>query len=48
MATTLLVAAAEQPTKLPMPPAAFALAAVAVFAVLLGVTLAFRNASKRH
>lgn len=48
MATTLLVAAAEAPAELPLSPVVFALGAVAVFAVLLGATYAFRNVNRRH
>jgi hypothetical protein len=33
---------------LPMPPAAFALVAIAAFALLLAVTYAFRGISNRH
>ncbi len=48
MATSVLVAATEAKASLPMPPAAFALSVLAVFAVLLAVTFAFRNVGKRH
>lgn len=48
MATTVLVAAAEAPAKLPMPPLAFGLLCVGVFGALLAVTFAFRNVGKRH
>lgn len=48
MATSVLVAATEAKASLPMPPAAFALSALAVFGVLLAVTFAFRNVGRRH
>jgi hypothetical protein len=49
MVTSILAeAGAEAPASLPIPPAAFGLGAVAVFAVLLVATLAFRNAGNRH
>jgi hypothetical protein len=49
MATSLLAAATtEAPASLPMPPAAFGITAIVVFAVLLVATLAFRNAGRRH
>jgi len=43
-----LAEGAEAATSLPMSPAAFALLSIGVFAVLLAVTLAFRNVSNRH
>jgi hypothetical protein len=48
MATSVLVAATEAKASLPMSPAAFALSVLAVFAVLLVATFAFRNIGKRH
>ncbi len=44
----LLTEGTEAAVSLPMPPAAFGLVAIGVFAVLLAVTLAFRNVSTRH
>jgi len=44
----LLADTTEAATKLPMPPAAFGLLAIAAFAVLLAITVAFRNVSNRH
>ncbi len=49
MVTSILAeAATEAPVSLPFLPAAFGLGALAVFAVLLVATLAFRNAGHRH
>jgi len=45
---SLLVEATAAEHSLPMSPAAFGLIAIATFAVLLAVTLAFRNVGKRH
>ena len=38
----------EAAVNLPIPPAAFGLLALAGFAVLLLITVAFRNVSNRH
>lgn len=48
MSTTVLAAAAEQPTHLSPSPVLFAIAPPAVLGAPLGVTYAFRNAGKRH
>jgi hypothetical protein len=47
-AVLLLASTAETERELPMPPLAFGLSALAVFAVLLAVTWAFRNVGNRH
>jgi hypothetical protein len=47
MAIQLLAAAQEGP-ELPVPPAAFGLIALGVFAALLALTWAFRSVGKRH
>jgi hypothetical protein len=44
----LLAEEAEATTSLPMWPAAYGLVAIGLFAVLLAITLAFRNVSNRH
>jgi hypothetical protein len=43
-----LAEGAEAAPSLPMSPVAFGLVAIGVFAVLLAITLAFRNVSNRH
>jgi hypothetical protein len=49
MVTSILAAAeAESTTALPFPAEVFGLAAIAVFALLLVATLAFRNAGNRR
>ncbi len=45
---SLLTETTEGASSLPMPPAAFGLLAIAVFALLLLITLAFLNVSNRH
>ena len=45
---SLLAETTEATSSLPMPPAAFGLIAIAVFALLLLITLAFLNVNKRH
>jgi hypothetical protein len=45
---TLLAAATETPHPLPMDPNWFGITALVIFAVLLGVTFAFRNVNNRH
>jgi hypothetical protein len=45
---SLLAEGTEKASTLPMPPAAFGLLAILAFAVLLLITLAFRNVSNRH
>lgn len=48
MSTTVLAAAAERPTHLPLSPVFLAIVTLVVLGALLGVTYAFRNAGKRH
>jgi hypothetical protein len=51
MATTTLAAVllgAEETVELPASPAVFALSALAIFALLLGITWAFRNWASKH
>lgn len=43
-----LMAEGEKVNELPMSPVAYGLIAVVVFAVLLGVTFAFRSVANRH
>jgi len=45
---SLLAEGTETAHTLPMPPAAFGLLAILAFAVLLFITLAFRNVGNRH
>jgi hypothetical protein len=45
---SLLAATTEAAHSLPMSPAYFGLSALAAFALLLGITLSFRNLSNRH
>lgn len=45
---SLLTGTTGTTNSLPMPPAAFGLLAIAVFALLLLITLAFLNVSNRH
>jgi hypothetical protein len=45
---SLLAEGTEAAHSLPMSPAAFGLLSIAAFALLLGITLAFRNVSNRH
>jgi hypothetical protein len=48
MVATLVAAGADAPHKLAIPPAAFAILALAVFGLLLLLTFAFRSVSHRH
>ena len=48
MTASLLAAEGAQKASLPIPPAGFALLAVAFFAFLLLVTFAFRSVANRH
>jgi|1186.fasta_scaffold585398_2 predicted permease len=48
MVATLVTETAEKTTELPIPPAAFAILALAFFGVLLLVTFAFRSVGHRH
>jgi hypothetical protein len=48
MAASLVTEGAEKASALPIPPAAFAIIALAVFGLLLLVTFAFRSVSNRH
>jgi len=48
MVASLAAQAAEKASSLPIPPVAFALLAIAVFALLLLVTFAFRSVANRH
>lgn len=48
MATSILAEAAEETMNLPIPPLAFGIVAISTFALLLLVTLAFRNVGRRH
>lgn len=49
MVTSILATAeAESTTELPFAPEVFGIIGVAVFALLLVATLAFRNAGNRH
>jgi hypothetical protein len=44
----LLAEGTQAAHSLPMAPAAFGLLAIGAFALLLAITLAFRNVSNRH
>jgi hypothetical protein len=48
MVATLVTETAEKTTDLPIPPAGFAILALAVFGLLLLVTFAFRSVGNRH
>jgi predicted permease len=48
MVATLVTETAEKTTELPIPPAAFAILALAFFGLLLLVTFAFRSVGHRH
>ena len=48
MVASLIAQNAEKASRLPIPPAGFALLAIAFFAVLLLVTFAFRSVANRH
>ena len=48
MLATLVTETAEKKTDLPIPPAGFAILALAVFGLLLLVTFAFRSVGNRH
>ena len=48
MVATLVTEGAETAHKLPIPPAACAILALAVFGLLLLVTFAFRSVANRH
>ena len=48
MVATLVTETAEKTSELPIPPAAFAILALAVFGLLLLVTFAFRSVANRH
>jgi hypothetical protein len=48
MVATLVTQTAEKTTDLPIPPAGFAILALAVFGLLLLVTFAFRGVGNRH
>jgi hypothetical protein len=48
MVATLVTQGAEEAHRLPIPPVAFALIAIAFFGLLLLLTFAFRSVSQRH
>jgi predicted permease len=48
MVATLVTETAEKTKDLPIPPAGFAILALAVFGLLLLVTFAFRSVAHRH
>jgi hypothetical protein len=48
MVATLVTETAEHTRDLPIPPAGFAILALAVFGLLLLVTFAFRSVGNRH
>jgi hypothetical protein len=48
MVATLVTEGTETAHKLPIPPAGFAVLALAAFGLLLLVTFAFRSVSNRH
>jgi hypothetical protein len=48
MVATLVTETAEKTTNLPIPPAAFAILALAIFGLLLLLTFAFRSVRNRH
>jgi hypothetical protein len=48
LALVAATATAEETRELPMPPWAFGVTAIVVFAVLLGLTYSFKSAGTKH